>query len=248
MLQYGYIKILTGINKGRIGRYVRNDNHKAVVSFNYQIDIIPYSNYKKFSYSNLTNPFTKQDLIDRYYNILIDLQAIDIRGHRTIKKYSADHIDIITECDLIRCLLYELYSIDNLDILKKDRNVIIFSSFKDILWCNDFVLDLENRKLNVGIINHELWQKNSESLLDNCINKCNNFMFVLSENSKDEYWFYEEYQYLKSVIDEDISCLLCIRIDDSSVPEYVDDYYDLREVFSEEYNENFSNIINEIEI
>lgn len=247
MLEYGYVKIVSGNDKGRIARYIKDDDtgKKAIISFGYQIDELPYSTYKKVSHISLTNSFYKEDLLERYYDIIDDLKAIDIRGHKKIKKYSQEHNDLITECDLVRNLLREYFHISNLNNEEKQKNIIIFSSFKDTLWCNDFVLDLLNKKFNVGIINHELW--NNDNLVEKALEKSNNFIFILSKNSKDENWFKTEYEHLKRIINKKVVNLICVKSDTSSLPSYIEDYYDLKEVFNDTYNETFSKMITEIE-
>ena len=56
----------------------------------------------------------KQDLVDRYFELSQALKAIDLRAHPKIKKYTAEHTGIITECNLVRHLLQVFFDLKNL--------------------------------------------------------------------------------------------------------------------------------------
>ena len=65
----------------------------------------------------------KQDLVDRYFELSQALKAIDLRAHPKIKKYTAEHTGIITECNLVRHLLQVFFDLKNLT-LKNKRKII----------------------------------------------------------------------------------------------------------------------------
>lgn len=241
MLEYGYVKILTTPNKGRIGRYIRNDSEtgKAVVSFGYQIDIIPNIDFIKLSKTSLTNNINKKDLIDRYNNIIVELKKIDLRAHRTINKNGPKHIEIINECNLIRNLLKELYS-PNLTIDNQKKNILLLSSFKDIEYAYDFSLDLESCNYNIFLYDHELKKEIDYSLYKN-------ILLIVSDNSLNDGWILKDYQNIKEKIDNELTNIISIHIDNSKVPNYLNNNYDLKELFSEEYEENFYKLTRNIE-
>ena len=113
MAKFGYVKIVSGQAARRIGRFIGWDEKgvKAKVAFGYDTDILPYTNYHFFSVNSITNNITKQDLVDRYFELSQALKAIDLRAHPKIKKYTAEHTSIITECNLVRHLLLSLIHI-----------------------------------------------------------------------------------------------------------------------------------------
>ena len=83
MAKFGYVKIVSGQAARRIGRFIGWDEKgvKAKVAFGYDTDILPYTNYHFFSVNSITNNITKQDLVDRYFELSQDLKAIDLRAH-----------------------------------------------------------------------------------------------------------------------------------------------------------------------
>ena len=63
--------------------------------FGYSILIFYHILIIFFSVNSITNNITKQDLVDRYFELSQALKAIDLRAHPKIKKYTAEHTGII---------------------------------------------------------------------------------------------------------------------------------------------------------
>lgn len=235
-LEFGYVRILSGLAKGRIGRHMGIDKStgKAKVSFGYENDFLTYTNGHLFAPASISNDINKQDLIDRYYIIVNELNKVDIRGHAKIKKYSAGHTSLITECNIVRGLLNEYISLKYLSKMKFVNNIIILMSFQDILWCNDFVLDLEMKKFFVAAIHHEVFYYEHD--LDMALQLCSNFIFILSNYSTDSNWLASDYQYIKSRIDSSKQRIHFVRMDETPAPSYAKNFFGLGKQYTQEYD------------
>lgn len=243
-LEFGYVRILSGIAKGRIGRYLANDNKtgKAKVSFGYENDFLTFTSSSLFASASISNDITIQDLVDRYYIIVNELNRIDLRGHAKIKKYSAGHTSLITECNIVRGLLNEYSGLKYLNKMQFANNIVLLTSFQDILWCNDFVLDLEVKKFFTASVNHEIIFDNHEKYLDEAMQICSNFIFVLSHHSCKSDWLTSDYKYMKNRIDSSKQKIHFVRINETPAPSYVKDFYELGKQYTEQYDTNFNRL------
>ena len=106
--KFGFVKIKSGIHKGKIARYIGNDEKgKAHISFRYDQDFLSWPVYSQVPKSVLNDDISLIDIIDRYYDVVGDLNKISLKGHPKVKKYSAKHNELICESHLLRCLLKE---------------------------------------------------------------------------------------------------------------------------------------------
>lgn len=246
-LHFGYVKILSGVSGGRIGRYTSDerDSEKAKVYFGYHMDTLTFQNFrncKKVARCNITNDISKRDLVDRYYAIAHDLESIDLNNHKKIKKHSAEHTDIITECNLIRGLLRERFSPAAVDSANAGKNVLLLFSFMDALWVNDFSMGLEEKGYNVIWDDHESWQADRGAFLKNSLDICYHFILVASIHSIKDSWLKEEHSYLKSNCNSGSHQIICVKADDAHVPASMEEVYDLQDQFSEDYNRNLDSM------
>lgn len=238
-LHLGYVKVLSGVSAGRIGRYTCDDadTGKAKMYFGYQSDHLRFQNYKnckKVAVSNLTNHITKENLVDRYFFVLQDLNGIDLNSHRKIKKYSAEHTDLITECNLIRALLREAFGLQHLNPMDRDQNVLLHFSFLDALWAQDVSLSLEEAGLHVAWNDHELWDP-EENLCDRGTGVCRAHIFALSRHTIRESWLNQGVFARKQGLADDEIRLLHVKADAMQVPPFVKEYFDLQNPMSDEY-------------
>ena len=243
-LEFGYVRILTGIAKGRIGRYLDVDNNtgKAKVSFGYENDFLTYTTSNLFASASISNDITKQDLIDRYYIIVNELNRIDLRGHARIKKYSAGHTSLITECNIVRGLLNEYLGFQHLNKMQFANNIALFMPFQDVLWCNDFILDLEIKKFSVAALNHEVLLDNHETYLDEAMQLCGNLIFVLSLEACKSNWLTSDYKYIKNRMDTGKQKIHFVKITDTPIPSYAKDFYNLGKQYTQQYDIEFNRL------
>ncbi|MFV0396377.1 MAG: hypothetical protein ACK5LC_18665 [Coprobacillaceae bacterium] len=188
MNEYGFVRIITGSTEGRIGRFIgwNEENTKVKVAFGYETDILPYVNYQYYSINSISNDISKQNVIDRYFEITQALKAIDVRGHAKIKKYSASHTSLITEYNIVRGLLQRVFQVSELDIHKNERNVVIIASTLDIVLINELALDLELKDFHVAIINQQLYLDTCKNELEYALSLANHYILMdncIEENS-----------------------------------------------------------------
>ena len=247
-LNLGYVKIVSGVSNGRIGRYVSDDleTGKAKIYFGYHNDALKFENYRnciKIAKTSITNDISKRDLIDRYFNIVQLLDSVDLNSNRSIKKYSAGHTDIITECNIIRALLRERFSPMLLNSSNAQKNTLLLSSFKDSIWINDFAVELEERGFNVALDDHETWAVDKRNFLKDSLGICYTFIFVASKNSIRSAWLKDELCNLRSYANTGSHKIICVRIDDVRIPSYIGQTYDFSsQQFSDKYNHIFSEL------
>lgn len=208
MSKFGFVKIISGKATGRIGRFVGWDENgvRAKIAFGYDNDILPYTNYHFYSVNSITNNITKQALIDRYFEIVQDLKAIDLRAHPQIKKYTADHTSVITECGIIRDLLQRFFNFKNLTLKDKEKNIVLVTLSNNILWINELALELETRGYHIGIINHEVIKDNLDDDLKYALEFCDHYIFI------EEYLKYE-YMYIKENLNSIYQSLSVVVLD-----------------------------------
>lgn len=247
-LNYGYVKVLCGTCEGRIGRYVSQDaqSGKAKVYFGYHMDALRFENYrhyKKLAKSSLTNAITKRDLVDRYFALVQTLESIDLNGNRSIKKYSAEHMELITECNIVRGLSRETFSPALLDPWDAQNNVLLLACFKDAIWVNDFALGLEERRFTVALDDHETWSANRMDLFRASLDACRTYIFVLSKHAQSCGWFKEEFLTMQRVANTPAHNVVCVKADDVRTPAYVGMAYDLSDQFSAQYDRNFERLV-----
>lgn len=238
-LHLGYVKILSGVSAGRIGRYTCNDadTGKAKVYFGYQSDYLRFQNYrncKKVAMSNLTNHIIKENLIDRYYFVSQELNSIDLNSHKKIKKYTSAHTDLITECNLIHALLREAFSLQHLSSLHREQNVLLHFSFLDMLWAQDVSLNLEEAGFHIAWNDHEVWYP-EENQSNRFVEICGAHILVSSKNTVHETWLHEDALKLVQTISADGVKIFYVKSDAAPVPSNLKDYYDLQNPMSDEY-------------
>lgn len=247
-LQFGYVKILSGVSSGRIGRYVSDerDSGKAKINFGYQTDALSFQSYRNckiLSKASITNDISKLDLIERHFAIVRELESVDLKSNRKIRKHSAEHTEIITECNIIRGLLRERFSPALLQKRNARENVLMFCSFFDVVWLNDFALSWEEKGFHVAWDDHETWFADRAGCLKDILDNCSTFIFVVSKHSSKEPWLKEEYHYLKSIINAGTHRIFCVKADDAPAPAYIDGAVDLHSQFSDEYYRQIAMLI-----
>ncbi len=251
-LSFGYVKILSGVAAGRIGRYVMDEREsgKAKIYFGYHNDSLRFPNYrscKVISKTNLTNNISKQDLIDRYYSVVQELNSVDANSNRKVKKYSAQHTDLITECNIIRGLLRERFSIALLNGEQADKNTILLFSFMDALWVNDFSLGLVEKGYDVAWNDHEESMADCKWIFKDYLVRCGTFIFIATGNSIRQSWFMDDFRYFKGLAGSGPHRIICVKADESRVPESIGTAFDLRNQFSDIYYKNFEALIDSME-
>ena len=241
MTKFGYVKIISGQTTGRIGRFVGFDEKgiRAKVAFGYDNDILPYTNYHFYSINSISNNITKQDLVDRYYQITQDLKAIDLRSHPRIRKYTADHTSVITECGMVRHLLQRVFALKNLILKDKEKNVVLITAMNQIVWLNELALDLQMRGFNVGIIDHELIKDNLDDDLNYALDFCDHFVFI---EDYDKYEFNYLQEHLSSIY-QSISVIVHDLLDEDNDNGYL--YFG--EPFTESFEQAIKKLIDRLE-
>lgn len=241
MTEFGFVKIKSGQTSGRIGRFVGWDEHgiKAKVAFGYDNDILPYTNYRFYSINSITNDIGKQDLIERYFEIYQDLKAIDLRAHPRIKKYTADHTSIITECGMIRQLLHRFFNFKNLTLKNKEKNIIIVCKLLDILWVNEIALELEMAGFHVGIIDGEVFKDDLIGDLQEAIEFSDHYLFV-------EDYYKSQYQYIKNNLTS-IYQSVTIAVIDEEDQDFENGYLYFGKVFSNSFEQSLRLLIERLE-
>lgn len=248
MSSFGFIKIVTGKSEGRIGRFIGfdDDGRKAKIAFGYETDILPYSNYRYYSINSFTDHVSKQDLIDRYFEIAHELRSIDVRGHSEIKKYSAEHTSLISECNLIRGLLREFFSVHTLKVGTKESNIVLFCSFRDTIWTNELALDLEMKGFSVAICSHELNKETPEGTLDFILKTADHYLFIDHEEMMDTVTHFEQ-TYLeenKETVYQTLSSIVKNKKDDD--PQH--GVYYFGEPFSPDYEQSLDKLTQRLEM
>jgi hypothetical protein len=220
---FGFVRIMSGASKDRIGRYVaiNKETGKAVIVFGYENDYILYPTGAQFSISSLSNEITKADLIYRYYNIAGDLKSIDMRGNRKVRKYSAEHASLISECNLIRGLMSMRFDAEYARIDQQDTNMLLLIDFRDTMLCNELLLDLEERNQHVYVISHEDRRNDISALLKVVAPRFASFIFVVSKNANASDWLKEEFYDLTGRIDTERQHICCAAIDDTDMPAFL---------------------------
>ena len=189
--RFGFVKIKSGTHKGKIARYIGNDEKgKAHISFSYDQDFLSWPIYSQVSQSVLNDGISLIDIIDRYYDVVSDLNKISLKGHPKIKKYSTKHNELICESHLLRCLLKEYTAIHQLRFKEKETNIYLMSSFQDLFLVNDLIAELTLNHWHVCHYDHETQEAYQ---LEHALNICSQFVFVLSQhyNERD---MHQEYQ------------------------------------------------------
>lgn len=207
--RYGFVKIKSGTYKGRIARYIGNDEKgKAQISFGYDQDFLTWPIYTQVPQSVLSDDISLVDIIDRYYDVVNDLNKISLKGHPKIKKYSAKYNELICESHLLRYLLKDYTSFHQLQFKQKETNVCILSSFQDLLFINDMIAELTFNKWHICLYDHET---QGGYYLEQALNICSHFVFVLSKyyNESD---MKQEYEYLLSQ-KTDLQQILIVTLD-----------------------------------
>lgn len=225
-MKFGFVKFTSGKYKGRIGRYTRNSDNKAVISFSYLIDIVPYSFFDKVSLSSISNNITKVDLLDRYYNLSSLLIEIDHTANKEIRKYSLEHQNLILELSLVRHLISKYFDIKNLDENNYKNNTVIITSSRDFIYTSDLLLELELNGNNTHILD-------IDDIIDyNIINKYLHFsksiLFIITENTINDNRFKDLLNYINSnSITSNIYYISNIITDEKhNNILYIDDIYD----------------------
>ena len=232
MAKFGYVKIVSGQAARRIGRFIGWDEKgvKAKVAFGYDTDILPYTNYHFFSVNSITNNITKQDLVDRYFELSQALKAIDLRAHPKIKKYTAEHTSIITECNLVRHLLQVFFDLKNLTLKNKEKNITLLTNTSNIMWINEFALELEIRGFQVGILNHEIIKDNFNDELKYALEVCDHYIFIEEYN-------HQELKYIK----ENLSSVyqsLTVVVETAVDEDYENGYLYFDEPFTDRFEQS----------
>lgn len=247
MVKFGFVKVIAGKSSGRIGRFVGYDldDSKAKIAFGFENDVLTYTNYKFYSLNSISNEIQKQDLIDRYFDIRQELKAIDVRGHPEIKKYSAEHTSLISELNMICGLFNQIFSIAELDKHQKDQNVIIFCSFLDRLWLNEFILDLELKNFNVAIDDHSLQEEKLNERLFDSLELAVHFI-ILESAAEDADFCSWERSFFSENIDSATQTLSIITADRSRENIKKGTYY-FGENFSSQYEKSFYHLTQRLE-
>lgn len=250
-LNYGYVKIVSGTAAGRIGRYTCDDREtdRAKVYFGYQSDVLSFPNYRnyiKLSHQSLTNDITKKDLIDRYYNLLHELDAIDLNTNPDIKKHSAEHTNLITECNLVRGLLRARFRPAGQVGERIGNGVMLLFSPLDIVWANDFSLGLSEKGFQVMWDDHEDWTGDKEDTLYEWAKRYPVFILVASKNSARRPWLKMEYRCLCSAVRETSGKVFAAAIDDAGKKLRFENVFDLSGQFSDAYYQAFDALIEAI--
>lgn len=246
MVKFGFVKIISGKASGRIGRFVgfHPDDAKAKIAFGFENDVLTFTNCKFYSCNSISNDIQKQDLIDRYFEITQELKAIDVRGHSEIKKYSAEHTSLISEFNLICGLFSQIFSVSRLDKHKQDQNVILFCSFLDRQWTNEFLLDLELKNFNVAVVDHELCEEVLEETLFDSMKFASHFIVVESKEEAD--FCGHERVFFKKNIDSATQTFSLITHDQSRENIKKGSYY-FGEIFSAQYEKSFDHLVQRLE-
>lgn len=241
MTKFGFVKIKSGQTSGRIGRFVGWDEHgiKAKVAFGYDNDILPYTNYRFYSINSITNDISKQDLVERYFEIYQDLKAIDLRAHQRIRKYTADHTSVITECGMIRHLLQRFFDFKNLTLKNKEKNIIIICKIPDILWVNEVALELEMAGFHVGIINDEITKEDLTADLQDAIEYSDHYLFV-------EDYYQPQYQYIINNLSS-IYQSISVAVANEEDQDYENGHLYFGKVFSESFEQSLHQLIERLE-
>lgn len=189
--QFGFVKIKSGTHKGRIARYIGHDEKgKAQITFSYDQDFLTWPISSQVSQNVLDDDISLIEIIDRYYDVVGDLNKISLKGHPKIKKYSAKHNELICESHLLRCLLKEYTAIHQLQFKEKETNIYMMSSFQDLLLVNDLIAELSFNHWHVCHNDHEIHHGYQ---LEQALYMCSQFVFVLSQHY-DKKDMYQEYQ------------------------------------------------------
>lgn len=163
-----------------------------------------------------------------------ELNSIDLNSHKKIKKHSAEHTDLITECNLVHALLREAFGLQHLSAVHRDQNVLLHFSFIDMLWAQDTSLCLEEAGLHVAWNDHEIWYP-EESISDRSAEVCRAQIFVLSKHSIRESWMKRGVLALEQNLSDDEIKLLYVRADAVQVPAHVKECFNLQNPMSDEY-------------
>ncbi len=225
-MEFGFVKIIAGKYKGRIARYTRNSDNKAVISFSYLIDVVPYSFFDKVSFNSISNNITRVDLLDRYYNLSSLLIEIDHTANKEIRKYSLEHQNLILELSLVRHLISKYFDIKNLEENNYKNNAAIITSSRDFVYTSDLLLELELNGSNTHILDID------DNIDYNIINKYLHFsksiLFIITENTINDNKFKELLNYLNSSITTNniyyISNIITEEKHNNIL--YIDDIYD----------------------
>lgn len=239
-MNYGFVKVMSKNTLRRIGRYIEDDEtgKKAKVCFGYECDTITQTNYKYYAHSSLSNNITKQDLVDRYFDITKALEQIEMRAHQKIKKYSAEHTSLITECNMIRSLMLHYFSLSLQSVDTYEENIMLFGSFKDQLWINDFMIDLELSRYHISLYNHEM-PVYFDQMLKETTEKCMHVIFILSKEAMRSSSLLEEYHYLK----ERDHRIYLVSLDKRDYSQFDLPVYYLGALFSDPYKKGMEQLL-----
>lgn len=184
MIYKGYVLITRGKDKGRIGRYLSNDTKgNARVFFGYEgdfLNVLGVSNYGLYKENQLSNDITLENLIERYFDILVQLKAIQRFSHATVKRWSEEHTKLSLESGLVRTLVNSFLDVSRLNQNQKERNIFLSTSFFDTEFVHELVTEFSLMKLNIGLYNHESIYLN---VLEKALENCQCFVFVISKEN-----------------------------------------------------------------
>lgn len=224
-MEYGFVKIISGKYKGRIARYTRDSDNKAVISFSYLIDIVPYSFFDKVSFSSISNNITKIDLLDRFYNLSSLLIDIDHTANKEIRKYSLEHQNLILELSLVRHLISKYFDIKNLDENNYKNNVTLVTSSRDFIYVSDLLLELELNKNDTYLL--DIDDKIEFNIINKYLHLSKSILFIITENTINDNRFKDILNYINNNMNNNIYYISNIITEKKHKNIlYIDDIYD----------------------
>lgn len=224
-MEYGFVKIISGKYKGRIARYTRDSDNKAVISFSYLIDIVPYSFFDKVSFSSISNNITKIDLLDRFYNLSSLLIDIDHTANKEIRKYSLEHQNLILELSLVRHLISKYFDIKNLDENNYKNNATLVTSSRDFIYVSDLLLELELNKKDTYLL--DIDDKIEFNIINKYLHLSKSILFIITENTINDNRFKDILNYINNNMNNNIYYISNIITEKKHKNIlYIDDIYD----------------------
>ena len=224
-MEYGFVKIISGKYKGRIARYTRDSDNKAVISFSYLIDIVPYSFFDKVSFSSISNNITKIDLLDRFYNLSSLLIDIDHTANKEIRKYSLEHQNLILELSLVRHLISKYFDIKNLDENNYKNNATLVTSSRDFIYVSDLLLELELNKNDTYLL--DIDDKIEFNIINKYLHLSKSILFIITENTINDNRFKDILNYINNNMNNNIYYISNIITEKKHKNIlYIDDIYD----------------------
>lgn len=217
MVSYGWVKIVDGPYKGRIG-YYDDDDKKAIVYWG--SDDFTSNAYSLIDYQLLDNTITTMDLVTRMQGILNEITTLKY-GKYNAKK----HAELLSEYILADSLLSEKY---NKARTENGIGELIFLSHssKDKPFVKVLATDLKDAGYKPWL---DEWQiKVGESIprkINFALQECKYFVIVLSKNSTESKWVEEEfYATYGSIFDNSGKFILPVLLEECEVP-YVLKHY-----------------------